>query len=545
MTFLRLNLLLLLFCNRPSHANLSVGPSVFANGSGFGNTVLNTDGSMMVLAAPYLMNSRGGAFVIVCTGRNHGCNNTQIITAGEEGMPADLLSAGLSLSGDGVILALGAPGCSLNTGAVYIASCAAGHCVILAILASPAGKPGDVFGASLALNFDGTVLAVSADGTNNGAGAVFIFLCEGGVCNATPQKIPAPSVVSSDPLHFGRSVSFNAAGTLLAVGAPKECCNENSHNKTGLVYVIPCSAGVCGVPVKFPHEGAGGEFFGAGVAFNREGTFLAMSAHGRNRGAGVVYCGVCSANGICTYTDMFFPLGLQNFAGFGFSLSVSGDGALVVVGAPNQDSGSGVAYAFQCTPSGKCGGFGAVEFVASDATLDSYFGGGVGISADASWIVIGASNKAYVVNASSAIPQSGWLSPSPMAVPSPVPSIAPVPCGVECVSGVCAPGNGGCCRSPAAVHALMCDAQGYVTQCTSGYYPTQDRLSCAIENGAPCADSAACGSDICLQGYCCSFNVPGCTSCLPRSGACAGCSPGCVNHCFYMRMSFVFTVLGA
>jgi hypothetical protein len=502
--------------------SIAIPPSIIANGTGAGNCAFSGDGSVLVLAAPYYDDSRGAAYIYGCVGGT--CGSAQLVMA-EDAVPGDLLSVSLALSGDGRTLALGAPGRSnggdTNVGAIYLAACNDGHCGTLILLQSPSLQPGGTFGSSAALNFDGTVLAVGAEGINSDAGAVYVYACVGGLCNPAPHTIPAPGGFEV-PLLFGKAVALDAAGALLAVGAPRECCGPANVNNTGRVFMFSCSAGVCGPPVVYPVAGEPFDYFGNSVALNEDGSFLLISSQGRNGGAGLLFGGSCFTNASCVNRGQIYPSGLVANDAFGTSLSVSGGGSVLLVGAPNR-GGAGAAFLFRCDSLfGICDSFAATELLASDATQGASFGGGLSVAGDASWLVVGAAGEAYISNISRV--------PSPSSTPLPVSATASPSPGLchsaSCPSGVCAPRNGNCCLSPSAAHELDCDALGYVTACLPMYTPTSDRLTCALESGEPCFGPGDCASGTCSGGFCCAGYGMGCASCRAGDGACSSCFNG-------------------
>ena len=75
----------------------------------------------------------------------------------------------------------------------------------------------DYFGSSLSLSADGNTLVVGAHGRSSYQGTAFVFVRESGSWRQT-ARLTATTAANSD--SFGASVSINAAGTLLAVGAP-------------------------------------------------------------------------------------------------------------------------------------------------------------------------------------------------------------------------------------------------------------------------------------------------------------------------------------
>lgn len=218
------------------------------------------------------------------------------------------------------------------------------------------------FGFPLALSEDGTTLAVSAIGEANDthginsdefnyeaafSGAVYVFALSD---NGWTQQayIKASNAEESD--FFGASVSLSADGNLLAVGAPFEESNatgingdqnSNAFTKAGAVYV-----------------------------FEREKGDWQQSAYIK-------------------------PSSLEPYDTFGRSVSVSADGDVLAVGAPDQDSvltgesyvHTGAAYIFRYSASGWREE--AILF-ASNADNNDNFGRPLRLSGDGSTLAVSA-----------------------------------------------------------------------------------------------------------------------------------------------------------
>jgi hypothetical protein len=85
--------------------------------------------------------------------------------------------------------------------------------------------------------------------------------------------------------------------------------------------------------------------------------------------------------------------------GFGKAIAVSTDGTVLVVGAPDR----GGAYVYHCSPAdGTCEEESEQSVAAADGGAgSSYFGGGVALSAGASILVVSASRRLHVAQATS------------------------------------------------------------------------------------------------------------------------------------------------
>jgi hypothetical protein len=94
-----------------------------------------------------------------------------------------------------------------------------------------AGEAGDLFGTAVAVSADGTVFAVGLpkadhpDTATTDAGAVYVFTS----FPSSPSTFGLERVTAKYPhgnAHFGSSLALNGDGTILAVGSPGESADE-------------------------------------------------------------------------------------------------------------------------------------------------------------------------------------------------------------------------------------------------------------------------------------------------------------------------------
>lgn len=199
------------------------------------------------------------------------------------------LGSSVALSADGTVMAVGAPGerdsGTVPEGRVHIYRRAANTWTHVQTLHGY--NEGDRFGAQVALNGDGTVLAISAPGTdvyrdadNNylEAGEVYIYRFD--VLSGFEQETHLRSAsTEKEGEQFGTSISLNVVGDLLAVGVPFEQSAEigNPEDETapdaGAVYVFRHSAGAWNEEVYLKEN--------VPLASNMFGTAVAMGADDR------------------------------------------------------------------------------------------------------------------------------------------------------------------------------------------------------------------------------------------------------------------------
>ncbi|HIB49264.1 MAG TPA: integrin [Flavobacteriaceae bacterium] len=299
----------------------------------------------------------------------------------------DSFSRVLSVSNDGLTLAVGATGDDsnasgingnqsnnslLNSGVVYIFSKVSGNWVQQAYI--KASNPGaqDFFAISLSLSGDGNTLAVGAIGEDSNAigingnqfnnssqdsGAVYVFHRSG---SNWSQQAYIKSSNSQTLDFFGRDVSLSYNGDVLAVGADGEDSN---------------ATGINGSQSNNSAQGAGAVYI-----FNRNGSSWSQT----------------------TYIKASNPNVVDQFGDY---LDIDDAGTTLLVGAANEDSSavgingnqvdnsalsSGAAYVFYHNGSGWAQ---EAYLKASNTEANDQFGFGVSVSGNGNVVAIGATGE--------------------------------------------------------------------------------------------------------------------------------------------------------
>jgi len=208
-------------------------------------------------------------------------------------------------------------------------------------------NPNGRFGIAVSLSGDGNVLAVGArnwhvDGTDD-SGLVAVYTWnettyvprEGNLVDlSAPHKGHFPTAVAYSD-YTGTSVSLNYDGSVVAIGS------EQSSGP-GFVDVFQWGSvgpgnGWIGI---FHHKATEwGTRYGGSVSLNRDGTVVAVGAWKHNGSRGSVFVYARDATGT-SWSERGVPL--QGTDGqddqFGVSVSLSGDGTMAAVGAPQRDN---------------------------------------------------------------------------------------------------------------------------------------------------------------------------------------------------------------
>ena len=240
---------------------------------------------------------------------------------------------------------------------------------------------GDQFGFSVSVSGDTAVVgAFGDDDAGSISGSAYVFVRNEGVWSQQ-TKLTASDAAGSDEFGFSVSVS----GDTVVVGA------RNAASFSGSAYVFVRSGGVWSQQAKLTApDAAEADQFGTSVSVS--GDTAVVGAPGDDDGgssSGSAYVFARNQAGADNWGEAqkLTASDAATFDEFGFSVSVSGDMALV--GAPViVELGSGAAYVFERNQGGADNWGEAQKLTASDAAGGDGFGTSVSVSGDTA--VVGA-----------------------------------------------------------------------------------------------------------------------------------------------------------
>ncbi|MEO8062442.1 MAG: integrin [Pseudomonadota bacterium] len=298
----------------------------------------------------------------------------------------------VSLSGDGNVLAVGAPreDSSVNgidgfqntnladdAGAAYLFNRSGAAWTQKAYVKSSWSGAGHNFGVALALSRDGHSLAVTAPGESSGAtgvdgaqtnnnrpqsGAAYIFAEEKGVW-AQSAFLKASQAIAN--LRIGNAVAINADGTTVAIGAPLEGSAatgidgddaDTNAATAGAVFVFQrAKAGWSQQAYIKASNAQANDFFGFDLAFSDSGDVLAVGAPAEASGAAGIGGNqlddsVLQAGAVYVFTRSHDEWSQRNYLKgdpsgpsdfYGGSVSLSADGGTLAVGTTDDSSAQG------------------------------------------------------------------------------------------------------------------------------------------------------------------------------------------------------------
>ena len=256
---------------------------------------------------------------------------------------SDLSGLPITLSSDGTTLAIGAYQNSGNGDS-------AGHVRVYERNGSTWRQKGtdidgeaanDYSGYSVSLSSDGNIVAVGAyrnDGNGTNSGHVRVFEWNG---NAWVQMGADIDGEAADD-YSGHSVSLSSDGTILAIGAPY---NDGTGSNSGHARVYEWNGSTWQQKGTDIDGEAADDYSGHSVSLSSDGTIVAIGApYNDGTGAGAGHVRVYEWNETAWVQTGTEINGEVAGAESGYSVSLSSDGTIVAIGAPNDGSGAGAGH---------------------------------------------------------------------------------------------------------------------------------------------------------------------------------------------------------
>ena len=348
---------------------------------------LSSDGSIVAVSAFLHDINKGTVRVYQWNGSSW--NKLGIDLDGEAG---DNAGASVALSSDGTIVAVGAynhdnsPG--TNEGTVRVYQWNGTSWIMLGTEGELDGQAGDNAGQSVALSGDGTIVAVGASSHDSNKGTVRVYQWNGSIWNKLGIDLDGQA---GD--YAGASVALNGDGTIVAVGA-----YYHDSDYKGTVRVYQWNG------YSWNMLGNEGDLDGL-QADNRAGSSVAISSDGNILAIGVKGHGKVASTGISKGTARVYQWNGSSWKRLGTdvelegeladdagnSVALSSDGTIVAVGADNHDnttnSDEGTVRVYQWNGT-------SWNMLATEGDLDGqtgdYAGGSVALSSDGTIVAVGA-----------------------------------------------------------------------------------------------------------------------------------------------------------
>ena len=395
--------------------------------SNFGSSLaISSDGTRMIVGAPAedkTSGDYGAVYIYTYTngswdgGFRIGRNGTSYPSGGDGGSGDQMLGRSVAMNTAGTKVVVGASrrdGGGTNQGAAYIYEYSNGQWNLEGfVTASDAGND-DRFGFGVAMNGDGTKIAVGAileDSGNTNSGAVYIYTYSGGSWGSEVKlRAHDAAQTNAGDSHLGYEVAMNTAGTKVVAGAPFHDLNASdaAAADSGAAYVFAYDGSTWSEEAKFQSSDLeAGDFFGFSVDINSDGTKIVMGAGEEATGgsqAGAAYVFAYSG-GSWSQQAKIQAADKRASMEFGHDVSFNTDGTKLVVGAFRDDEetegartgnggNSGAAYIFEYDGSSwnqlrklKARPMGGTA--GGDVGDNNLFGNSVVMSGDGSKVVVG------------------------------------------------------------------------------------------------------------------------------------------------------------
>ena len=238
----------------------------------FGTSVsMSDDGTSFVASAPHSFNAKGSVSVYKqdTTNGNYSQVGSDIV-----GNANDQLGASVSMSGDGTSFVAGAVTSNMSRGSVSIYKYNNETSNYAEVGLDIVGKAQYVgFGSSLSMSGDGTSFVAGASGSNGNTGSASVYKYSNDTSTFTQIGL---DIVGNTNDLFGTSVSMSGDGTSFAVGAVtqiEESDDSTVLNSPGVVRVYKKNS------TSGSYEKFGADIVGVNIA-DQFGTSVSMSSNG-------------------------------------------------------------------------------------------------------------------------------------------------------------------------------------------------------------------------------------------------------------------------
>lgn len=352
----------------------------------FGSSIsISADGSTVIAGGYGNEQSKGAAYVFTREGNSWDLQAKLIsddCELDDDNLRTKRFGWAVAISGNGDIAAITKYGIYNVEKSVYIFTREENSWTEQTRILPPDTCSDDSFGHSLAISADGSVLIIGAPRNNLSKGAVYIYTRKGNSWNLqTELTDTSPKAYN----NFGCSVAISSDGSVAVIGSfgksPDKSFvhifskNEHKwHMCAKLKNPINSPVSVFGHTVAISGDGS---VIAAGLTYKEEYT------------KGIVYV-FAKVGDVWVQKNKLKSDNEELQDKFGYSISISEDGNIIVVGASGEISFRGCAYVFTRSDSSWDQ---YVKLMTSKPKIGDSFGDSIVISNDGSVIAVGASTK--------------------------------------------------------------------------------------------------------------------------------------------------------
>jgi uncharacterized protein (TIGR03437 family) len=297
------------------------------------SVALSADGNTLIVGG---MEDNGGAGAAWVFTRSAGVwtqQGTKLVGSGAVQGAAQ--GAAVALSADGNTAIVGGPDYNGGIGAAWVFTRSANAWSEQSRLYLATTGNG-YYGTSVALSADGNTAIVGCVAPDPGT-APLVWVRSGGSWSEQTSL----GVGSQQSPGYGRAVALSADGNTAIVGNPQ----GNSGGGRALVFTRSQNSWSFVVLTGTGAVGAGGQ--GSAVALSADGGTAIVGANSDNSGAGAAWIFTLSGGVWTQQGTKIVGTGATGASSQGSGVAISGDGTAVMIGGPNDGSGSGAAWVFE------------------------------------------------------------------------------------------------------------------------------------------------------------------------------------------------------
>lgn len=269
---------------------------------------------------------------------------TSIYTTNQLQFAGNMIGFSVSMSGNGNIIAVSAPGNDGTLGGVLIYININGT-ITYSTLISPPGVVGDYLGQYIKLNNDGTILTIGAPLSGSNSGKVLIYKNTGSWNLVQTITNPVGTSYFGDDIDMlGDASKIFITSRISSVGGIS--CRTYIYNYSSL-------SGQWSVDITYPYiittitTGLSISNVDFNIKCSQEGSFqyLVVSSPNQNNTQGIVNIYTLGTQNQLLYTTNLTPD--TGETGFGYKISTSGDCKTIYVSSATDDSNEGQIWIYR------------------------------------------------------------------------------------------------------------------------------------------------------------------------------------------------------
>ncbi|HSZ70739.1 MAG TPA: hypothetical protein VK756_10295 [Solirubrobacteraceae bacterium] len=312
----------------------------------FGTSVaVSADGNTVLVGAPAAAGS-GAVWAFKRSGSSWTQDGEEI--TGAEVSAGDQFGRSVALSANGEDAVVGAPGDSSEAGAVWAFARPEGEGAwsqqglkLTPELGEETGS--GQFGASVALSAEGDTALVGAPADNGNLGAAWVLTRMGTLWSQQGTKLTGAEELEAG--RFGASVALDGEGSAALIGGPGD------SEGAGAAWAFARSGSSWSQQTKLTASTpVASSAFGTSVALSAAGSAALVGGPGEGEEAGAAWVFQRSEGTFTQHGSTLHGAAESGKGRFGAAVALSADGAGVLVGGPADNSAAGAAWGFADPP---------------------------------------------------------------------------------------------------------------------------------------------------------------------------------------------------